>query len=1770
MRKSLLFGLCGFVLSGSWVLTSHAAGLTSLNEGFENDVPAGLIANGWLLQNNSTNVAGASTPNWIQGNSTFGTAQGGSPNSFIVAGIQNTGTISLSSTISNWLVTPQLTLANGDTFSFYTMTSNGNFANELQVRLDTTGSSPDVGTLPTDVGNFTTTLLEIGSSSSTGPATPSYPTAWTPKTITISGLSGPTQGWIAFRYFVPDTLDNGSDVKLDTVSFIAPPPTLFTRTVTGNWTDTTGWTPSGVPNGNTVTAQLVTPGMGTNSVDLGGGTFTLNQLQFFGAGAGSWSVTNGTIIFDGTNPLFLNLGGTGAGVIGTLTNLQLNADTTFEIDNASATTEVTGTISGTGGLTKTGSGALVLIGINTYTGGTNLNGGVLAVDNDGNLGSGALSFNGGTLEALAAGGGITSSKAVSLNAGGGTFSADAGTNSTLSGAVGGAGSFTKNGSGTLSLTGTNTYSGGTNLNGGILAVDSDGNLGTGALSFNGGTLEALAAGGGITSSKAVTLNTGGGTFLADAGTSSTLSGVIGGAGSFTKNGSGTLSLTGANTYSGGTSLNGGILAVDSDSNLGTGALRFNEGTLEGLAAGGGITSSKAVTLNAGGGTFSADAGTNSTLSGAIGGAGSFTKNGSGTLTLTGANTYSGGTSLNGGILAVDSDSNLGTGTLSFNGGTLEALAAGGGITSSKAVTLNAGGGTFSADAGTNSTLSGAIGGAGSFTKNGSGTLTLTGANTYSGGTSLNGGVLAVNSDGNLGSGALSFNGGTLEALAAGGGITSSKAVTLNAGGGTFLADAGTSSILSGAISGAGSFTKDGPGTLTLSGNNTYSGATTVASGILQAGSSTALSTSSAFTVNSVLDLNGFSDTIGSLAGTGTVRNNGAASAALTVDADNTTTTFSGVVQNGIGVLQLTKTGTGTLILTGTNTYTGGTTISAGTLQIGNGSTGSITGNIIDNAALSFDRSNAFVINSSISGTGSVAQNGSSTLTLSGNNTYGGATTVALGTLQAGSSTAFSANSAYTVTSNLDLNGFSNTIGSLTGTGTVLNNGAATVTLTVGAENTTTAFSGVIQNGLGVLQLTKTGTGTLILAGNNTYTGGTTISAGTLQIDGTSGSITGNIIDNAALAFDRSNAFVFSGSISGTGSVAQNGSSTLTLSGNNTYSGATTVALGTLQAGSSTAFSANSAYTVTSNLDLNGFSSTIGSLAGAGTIKNNGGNLAILSVGNANSTTTFNGTLADGASRLGLNKVGVGRLVLTAASTYTGGTTITAGILQIGNGTASGSITGNITDNGVLEFNRPDTVTFPGTISGAGSLTQSGTGVLILTGTNTYTGGTTISSGTLQIGAGGSITGNVVDNGLLLFDQPGNVTFAGTISGSGNLTQTGTGILTLTADNTFTGTTTIVPGSTVQLGNGGTTGSVSGNVVDNGTLSFNRSNTLNYSGVISGTGSVLQDGTGTTILSGANTYAGGTVVNAGTLTVNNGQALGVGNVEVNGGILRADPQPINVKGNYTQNAGGTLQLQLAGASSGQYDYLNVGGNASLGGTLQLLSLGFQPKAGDQLTLVLAGGMISGRFATFLDPFAKGPGFNTVDLIYGKISVQLEFLNMSLPVPPPIQPPSAPPVIVTINFESFGLTPNQRAAGNLVDKIELDPGAHDLVAFLAKESAFNLAGDLEQISPDVLTAFYEITFSNANIQRLNLEVRLDDLRSGSNGFSSNMKVNGATVNLEDKATEDGKGSKNPVEQALQPGPENRWGVWVTGFGDFVNVDGDANANGYDFTTGGFSLA
>ncbi|KRE84819.1 hypothetical protein ASG75_13125 [Rhodanobacter sp. Soil772] len=526
--------------------------------------------------------------------------------------------------------------------------------------------------------------------------------------------------------------------------------------------------------------------------------------------------------------------------------------------------------------------------------------------------------------------------------------------------------------------------------------------------------------------------------------------------------------------------------------------------------------------------------------------------------------------------------------------------------------------------------------------------------------------------------------------------------------------------------------------------------------------------------------------------------------------------------NIIGSIDLIKGGSGTLVLAGTDSYTDGTTINDGTLQLGNGgTTGSITGDVADNAFLVFDRSDNVTFNGAVSGTGSLTQAGAGALILTGANTYTGGTTISHGTLQLG-------------------NG--GTTGSITGN--VTDNGSL-----VFDRSDDVTFNGIV-SGSGSLK--QAGAGALILTGTNIYTGGTTISSGALQLQlgngGTTGSITGDVADNGSLVFDRSNDITFNGIVSSSGSLKQAGTGTLILAGANTYTGGTTISSGTLQLG-------------------NG--GTTGSITG--NVTDNGS-----LVFNRSDDVTFNGIVSSSGS---LKQAGTDTLILAGANTYTGGTTISNGTLQLGNSGTTGSITGDVTDNGSLVFNRSDDVTFNGTISGSGSLEQVGKGTLTLTGNNTYTGGTRISNGTLQLGSYGmigSITGDVVDNGSLVFNRSDDVTFNGIVSGNGSLVQTGVGTLTLTGANTYAGGTTISSGtgtSALQLGNGGTTGSITGDVTDNGSLVFDRSDDVTFNGIVSGTGSLEQAGKGTLTLTGTNTYIGGTTISAGALRLGNGGTTG---------------------------------------------------------------------------------------------------------------------------------------------------------------------------------------------------------------------------------------------------------------------------------------------------------
>ncbi|MEO7066879.1 MAG: autotransporter-associated beta strand repeat-containing protein, partial [Rhodanobacter sp.] len=527
------------------------------------------------------------------------------------------------------------------------------------------------------------------------------------------------------------------------------------------------------------------------------------------------------------------------------------------------------------------------------------------------------------------------------------------------------------------------------------------------------------------------------------------------------------------------------------------------------------------------------------------------------------------------------------------------------------------------------------------------------------------------------------------------------------------------------------------------------------------------------------------------------------------------------------------------------------------------------------------------------------------------NTYSGGTTISAGTLQ-GDSTSLQGN----ITDNAAL--------------VFEQNGAGT-------------FGGVIS---GSGSLTQSGTGTLTLTGANTYSGGTTISAGTLQ--GDSASLQGNITDNTALVFDQNNAGAFAGVISGSGSLTQSGTGTLTLTGANTYSGGTTISAGTLQGDSS---------------------SLQGSIID---------NAAL--VFNQNSAGTFAGVISGSGS---LTQNGNGVLTLSSANSYSGGTIINAGTLQ----GDSSSLPGNITDNAALVFAQNSAGTFAGVVSGIGSLSQSGSGVLTLTGANSYTGGTTISAGTLQ-GNTTSLQGDITNNAALVFNQNSAGTFAGVISGSGSLTQNGTGVLTLSGANSYTGGTTITSGT--LLGNAT---SLYGSITNNAAVIFEQTNDGTFAGAIAGSGSLSKTGTGLLVLDGQNTFTGGTTISAGTLEVGDAatpSAFLSGNVQVAvGGTLRGHGTiggnvinsgnlwaggsigTLSIQGNYTQEAGS--QFTVDALSTGQASLLNVSGSASiLGGNTVVLAQSGNWAPQTDYTIFSATGGVNGKFASasssllFLDP------------------------------------------------------------------------------------------------------------------------------------------------------------------------------------------------------------
>ncbi|EOE4707862.1 fibronectin-binding autotransporter adhesin ShdA [Salmonella enterica subsp. enterica serovar Dublin] len=339
-----------------------------------------------------------------------------------------------------------------------------------------------------------------------------------------------------------------------------------------------------------------------------------------------------------------------------------------------------------------------------------------------------------------------------------------------------------------------------------------------------------------------------------------------------------------------------------------------------------------------------------------------------------------------------------------------------------------------------------------------------------------------------------------------------------------------------------------------------------------------------------------------------------------------------------------------------------------------------------------------------------------------------------------------------------------------------------------------------------------------------------------------------------------------------------------------------------------------------------------------------------SLGTGDVTIAENATLALSQGTLDNNVTGGGQivksgsdeLIVTGDNTYSGGTTITGGTLTADHADSLGS--GDIDNSGVLKVGEGD---LENTLSGSGSLVKTGTGELTLSGGNDYSGGTTIIGGTLTADHADSLgTGAVANSGVL---QVGEGELENTLSGSGSLVKTGTGELTLSGDNTYSGGTTIADG-TLTADHADSLGT--GAIANSGVLQVGEGELEN---TLSGSGSLVKTGTGELTLSGDNSYSGATTITDGTLIAANVNALGSGNID-NSGTLMLDAngtfELANITthtgattalaagstldaGQLTQEDGSTLSIDLGAATD---DAVITADSVTLGGTLNVTGIG----------------------------------------------------------------------------------------------------------------------------------------------------------------------------------------------------------------------------------------
>ncbi|KFC72719.1 Outer membrane autotransporter barrel domain-containing protein [Bosea sp. LC85] len=1429
---------------------------------------------------------------------------------------------------------------------------------------------------------------------------------------------------------------------------------------------------------------------GGSLAKLGAGTLILTGANTYTAGT---TISGGTLqIGDG--------GGTGSLVGNVVNNAALAVDRTGSLTLA-------GNISGTGVLTKSGAGTLILKGAASHTGGTTISAGALQVgDNDT---TGAVHGN------------ILNNAALIFRRIG---------QYSYAGVISGSGSLTQAGAGYLTLTAVNTFSGGTTINTfGALQIGNDGT--------NDGSI-----GGAITNN---------GVLEFDNLNAASFAGVISGNGVLRKLGSNTLTLTGASTYSGPTSIVAGTLLLggnnrlnaSSDVSVSSGASFDLGGFSQGIGA---LSDAGEVKLGSGG-ALSAGTTTDSIFAGVISGAGSLTKTGTGRLTLAGDNTFTGSTTIAAGTLQIG------------NAGTAGALATD--VSSSGVLAFHR----------TNEYIFDKVisdgAGVGVVEQNGTGRTIFIGANTYTGGTTVNAGALQI------GNGLAS------------GSIAGSVAV---AAGAEFAVKRSDTYAPPNAVSGAGRFAQRGSGTTILGDGMTYSGGTVIEAGILQVGSGGAQ---------------------GSL-GTGDIANAGA----LVIDKNNAITISGAISGAGSFETTGGTGGTGVTKLSGASTYTGATTVSGGTLEVsgslGNtavsvqsGATlaggssiagavtiasgarlapganpGTLTTGVLNVGALTLSSGSQLDFDLGLpnlptaSGSDRVDVTGNLTLagTLNIANAggfgggiyrlfnYGGALTnggLALGTLPGGVSAGdLSVQTSVARQVNL-VNSNGLTLKFWDGrTAGNANNGAID-----GGAGIWSATSGnwtgqdgningpaapapgfmVFQGTSGIVTV-DTGPGAVSATGLQFAADGYRIEGGTVTLSGAQAIIrVGDGTSGGA-----SYVATIASNLTGASELVKTDLGTLVLSGTNSYTGNTLLNAGTLSVSSDS----NLGH-ATSGLVFNGgvlrvTGTSFTSTSRAVSWDSNGGGFDIADAANS---FTLSQTLGGTG---GFTKQGAGTLILTGANTYTGGTTISAGTLQVGAGGTTGEITGTVVNNSRIAFNRSDDPIFSGAISGSGALTQMGAGTLTLTGTNSYTGGTTISAGALQIGNGGTtgaISGNVANSGTLAFNRSDLIAFSGEISGTGALKQLGTGTLNLTGVNSYSGGTTIAAGT--LRGSAASFGS--GAILNNAALVIDQNSDAQFANAINGNGRFTKTGTGSLNLTGTSTLSGPTTIAAGRLAVNgslassavtveSGATLGgngtIGRLNVLAGGIVAPGNSIGtltVNGNVSFAPGSIYQVEVNGA--GQSDQIISTGTITVSGaTLAIAAISGAMPPSVRFKLFDAAGGVSGQFTSVTSNFA----FLTSGLSYDASQTFLTIARND------------------VSFGSVGQTRNQTSLGLAGEQLGTGNPVYDAIVKLDAPSARQA---FDALSGEVHASAQGILVEESTVVR---GTAIDRLRSAFGTVAASQQpvmTYGFAADMAAPVT-------GPMPRLV---PNDRFAVWGQGFGSWGRNEAQGGVSKLSRSSGGFLL-